>query len=69
MNATEHLAAAEEAAAAELDELFARECSACGRRFGLHRAPDNACPNPKWKPGNGEPQWRLQQKFRARVPA
>jgi hypothetical protein len=32
---------------------------ACGRRRGMHRHGDEACPNPEWlrEPGNGKPQW------------
>lgn len=29
----------------------------CGLHYGAHRAKDYRCPNQKWKPGNGEPQW------------
>lgn len=29
----------------------------CGRRRGQHRYGDEKCPNPKWKVGNGQPQW------------
>lgn len=35
---------------------------ACGKRLGLHRFGDNACPNPRWRGGNGQPQW-LQSYF------
>jgi hypothetical protein len=29
----------------------------CGRRYGMHRVNDFACPNQRWSTGNGEPQW------------
>ena len=29
----------------------------CGRRYGMHRVHDYACPNDEWKPGNGQDQW------------
>jgi hypothetical protein len=34
----------------------------CGRRYGAHRVNDYACPNQRWIPGNGQPQW-LEQAF------
>lgn len=34
------------------------EC-ACGSRYGLHRWRDLACPNPKWRCGNGQRQWLM----------
>lgn len=42
---------------------YSRLCAACGLRFGRHRWKDDACPNPDWKAGNGQPQWRQQQRF------
>lgn len=30
----------------------------CGYRLGLHRFGDDVYPNWRWKPGNGQPQWR-----------
>ena len=38
------------------------ECR-CGLRYGMHRINDYACPNPNWRPGNGQPQW-LASKFK-----
>lgn len=38
----------------------------CGARRGLHRWPDEACPNRLWKTGNGQPQW-LQITFQLRT--
>lgn len=35
----------------------------CGRRYGMHRVNDFACPNQKWSTGNGEPQW-LERKWK-----
>lgn len=35
----------------------------CGRRYGMHRVNDYACPNPGWKPGNGQEQWMADQTF------
>jgi hypothetical protein len=29
----------------------------CGKRRGLHRYGDEACPNRLWTCGNGQPQW------------
>jgi hypothetical protein len=29
----------------------------CGKRRGLHRYGDEACPNRLWTCGNGHPQW------------
>lgn len=29
----------------------------CGRRYGMHRVGNYLCPNPEWKPGNGQAQW------------
>lgn len=29
----------------------------CGLRYGQHRVGNFACPNPAWKPGNGQAQW------------
>jgi hypothetical protein len=29
----------------------------CGRRRGMHRWGDEACPNPNWRPGNGSAQF------------
>lgn len=36
----------------------------CGLRYGMHRVGDYACPNPKWRPGNGEPQWMPMARFK-----
>lgn len=35
----------------------------CGLHYGMHRVNDYCCPNPRWYPGNGQPQW-LGQTFR-----
>lgn len=43
-------------------EVDFRPLCACGARLGLHRFPDDACPNPRWRCGNGQPQW-LQGEF------
>ena len=32
-------------------------CAVCGQRLGKHRFGDDACPNPRWQPGNGQSQW------------
>jgi hypothetical protein len=37
----------------------------CGQRRGLHRYGDECCPNPRWKCGNGEPQWWAHRRFTA----
>lgn len=37
----------------------------CGGRLGQHRFGDEACPNPKWRCGNGQPQWL--QRFYVRM--
>lgn len=29
----------------------------CGHYPGRHRWGDNACPNPRWRAGNGQQQW------------
>jgi hypothetical protein len=31
---------------------------ACGLPLGKHRYGSEACPNPHWKPGNGQSQWQ-----------
>jgi len=33
------------------------ELCECGRRRGMHRWGDEACPNPAWRPGNGSAQF------------
>jgi hypothetical protein len=33
------------------------EVCRCGKRRGLHRYGDEACPNRLWTCGNGQPQW------------
>lgn len=33
------------------------ECLRCGQRLGKHRYGDDACPNVRWKAGNGQSQW------------
>lgn len=38
----------------------------CGLRYGMHRVKDYACPNPAWKPGNGQLQW-LPVKFHREI--
>jgi hypothetical protein len=35
----------------------------CGRRRGLHRFGDERCPNPHWRPGNGQPQFVPDESF------
>ncbi len=37
----------------------------CGLRYGMHRVGDYACPNQKWRPGNGKLQWMLEKWVRA----
>lgn len=32
-------------------------CAVCGKTIGKHRYGTDQCPNPRWTPGNGEPQW------------
>jgi hypothetical protein len=46
-----------------LDEL----CG-CGKRRGLHRYGDEACPNPAWKPCNGQPEFQKHMAFHPRAP-
>lgn len=38
---------------------------ACGQRYGMHRMADFACPNQRWRPGNGAPQWLAETFQRA----
>jgi len=40
----------------------------CGKRSGQHRWGDNACPNPRWRTGNGQPQWLERSFYRASIP-
>lgn len=48
------------------------EACYCGKHRGMHRYGDECCPNPKWKCGNGEPQWWAGRVFtpwpRAQLP-
>ncbi len=41
-------------------------CLVCFRRQGMHRFGNNACPNPAWRVGNGEPQWHSANRFNQR---
>lgn len=36
----------------------------CGRRRGMHRYGDEACPNPHWSTGNGQGQFLRDRYFR-----
>ena len=38
-------------------------CAFCGLRYGMHKVHTLTCPNPTWRPGNGQPQW-LVKKFK-----
>ena len=40
----------------------------CGKWPGQHRWGDNACPNPRWRTGNGQPQWLERTFYRASIP-
>jgi hypothetical protein len=40
---------------------------ACGRRRGMHRWGDEACPNRLWNTGNGQPQFLEGPVFRLPV--
>lgn len=40
----------------------------CGHWPGRHRWGDNACPNPKWRCGNGQAQWLTQTYARGDAP-
>ena len=37
----------------------------CGQRYGMHRVGNYLCPNPAWKPGNGQAQWLVGKFERA----
>ena len=46
---------------------FGVQC-VCGKRLGQHRYGDCACPNPRWRTGNGQPQWLERSFYRANTP-
>jgi hypothetical protein len=45
-----------------------RDPCQCGKRRGLHRYGNEACPNPAWRVGNGEPHWLMTRYKRAPDP-
>jgi hypothetical protein len=49
------------------EQAMSQPCACCRRRRGLHRWGDEACPDPRWRPGNGMSQFLAAATFRSRL--